>query len=109
MKKELLVRTSVLKKYFLVLFLLTGLTGYLNAQNIDFAAGCPNAPANLAEQEVGTAISTSGMWAIPTITAVNPPGGAAITMSIQGIDVFFVGFQLVRAVLPVLTLLRYMA
>jgi hypothetical protein len=44
---------------------------------------------NLAEQEVGTAISTSGMWAIPTITAVNPPGGAAITMSIQNIDVFF--------------------
>jgi hypothetical protein len=53
MKKELLIRTSVLKKYFLSLLLLMGLTGYINAQNIDFNAGCPNAPANLAEQEVG--------------------------------------------------------
>jgi hypothetical protein len=33
------------------------------------------------------------MWAIPTITAINPPGGAAITMSTQNIDVFFGGFS----------------
>ncbi|HEX5150590.1 MAG TPA: Ig-like domain-containing protein [Parafilimonas sp.] len=79
------------KRYFPVLFLLMGFTGYVNAQNIDFTAGCPNNPADLKEQEVGTPISSSGMWAIPTITAINPPGGAAITMSIQTIDVFFGG------------------
>ncbi|HEX5150589.1 MAG TPA: VWA domain-containing protein [Parafilimonas sp.] len=76
-----------LKKYCFLFFLLIGWNGFLFAQNIDFNTGCPNAPTSLADQVSGQAVS-----GIPTITAVNSPGGAPFTMSIQTIDVTSGGF-----------------
>ncbi len=90
MKKEFLISTSVLKKYFVVLFLLMGFTGYINAQNINFTAAerCPNNGYVLAGQVLGEVIFNDGpsKWVIPSITAVHPPGGGTITMSITNID-----------------------
>lgn len=69
--------------------------GLVRAQNIDFAAGCPNEPDSLAKQVKGIDIVSSGSkWAIPSITAINPPGGGDITMSITNIDVFSGGFSI---------------
>lgn len=115
MKKEWLVSASASKNYFFIFLLLTGISGYINAQNIDFCAPknpypggcpalgtcplpaecrqCPNDPFSLHDQEGGGTISSSGPLAIPSITAVNPPGGATITMSITNIDVSSGGFS----------------
>ena len=49
----------------------------VNAQDIDFDAGCPNGAYTLPDATVDVAISPS------PINAVNTPGGAAATMSIQ--------------------------
>ncbi len=50
---------------------------HLHAQDIDFTAGCPNGAYTLPDATVDVAISPS------PINAVNTPGGAAATMSIQ--------------------------
>lgn len=93
MKKKIPKIKLAFKKYFIFFIVLIGMHGFLRAQNIDFAAGCPNAPDSLAKQVKGISIvSSSSKWAIPSITAVNPPGGGAITMSITNIDVFSGGF-----------------
>jgi hypothetical protein len=85
--KNMLTISFFFKRYLFLFFLITGMHVFLQAQNIDFNAGCPNAPAALADQVAGQAVS-----GIPTITAINSPGGAPFTMSIQTIDVTSGGF-----------------
>ena len=68
----------LIKCGFLLCLFLTITPCQLHAQDIDFTAGCPNGAYTFSDVTIGSSISPA-----LTINAVNTPGGAAATMSIQ--------------------------
>lgn len=80
MKKNFLNKSLSFTRHIFILLIFLGISGFLNAQDIDLDA-CDPAPVNLQDQIAGVPVS-----GIPTINAVHASGGA-ITITVQTVDI----------------------